>query len=173
MAGQIEGIVASLGLLYTDLARGEDSIMIPNNVVLSSAVVPLREPDAVDLRARLRPGVEPIRGPAPARRARVGADTRSAPHIALEEVDADEVVVRMTATPARPSDGPKLADEILATIAAVARNGGEPNGLAADASTRARPATRSTGQPDEGAGRAARLAARRGDHRFARCASAS
>ncbi len=29
--------------------------MVPNNVVLSSAVVPLREPAAVDLLARLRP----------------------------------------------------------------------------------------------------------------------
>ena len=29
--------------------------MVPNNVVLTSAVVPLREPAAVDLRARLRP----------------------------------------------------------------------------------------------------------------------
>ena len=29
--------------------------MVPNSVVLSVAVVPLREPSAVDLRARLRP----------------------------------------------------------------------------------------------------------------------
>jgi hypothetical protein len=42
-------------------------------------------------------------------------------------------VVRVTATPAKPSDGPKLADEILSTIAAVARSGGEPNGSAAEA----------------------------------------
>ena len=30
--------VASLGLLYTTLSRGEERIMIPNNVVLSAAV---------------------------------------------------------------------------------------------------------------------------------------
>ena len=59
LAGQIEGTVASLGLLYVTFAQGEDSIMVPNNVVLSSAVVPLREPAAVDLRARLRPDVKP------------------------------------------------------------------------------------------------------------------
>jgi len=46
-------VVASLGLLYTTFARGEDSIMVPNNIVLAAAVVPLREPSAVDLRARL------------------------------------------------------------------------------------------------------------------------
>jgi small-conductance mechanosensitive channel len=132
LAGQIEGTVASLGLLFTDLARGEDTIMIPNTVVLSSAIVPLREPDAVDLLARLGPGVKPSE----VQRLlndRVSVETRSAPHIELEEVDADEVVVRVTATPAKPSDGPKLADEILATIAAVTRNGGEPNGSAAEA----------------------------------------
>ena len=42
LAGQLEGVVASLGLLYTTFAQGDDSIMVPNNVVLSAAVVPLR-----------------------------------------------------------------------------------------------------------------------------------
>src|SRR3954468_4119688 len=59
LAGSIEGIVSSLGLLYTVFSDGEDEIMVPNNVVLNVAVVPLREPDAVDMRARLRPGVTP------------------------------------------------------------------------------------------------------------------
>ena len=31
--------------------------MVPNSVVLNVAVVPLREPTAVELRARLRPGI--------------------------------------------------------------------------------------------------------------------
>ena len=59
LAGELEGVVASLGLLYTTFARGDDSIMVPNNIVLAAAVVPLREPSAVDLRARLRPDVMP------------------------------------------------------------------------------------------------------------------
>jgi small conductance mechanosensitive channel len=121
LAGEVEGIVSSLGLLYTTLARGEDSIMVPNNVVLASAVVPLREPSSVDLRARLRPDVRPsavqelledgIRSP-----------VRAEPHIGLEEIDADEVVVRIAATPAAESDGPRLADEILAAIAPITRD---------------------------------------------------
>src|SRR6478736_3694207 len=53
VGGQIEGVVSSLGLLYTTFASGEDSIMVPNSVVLSVAVIPLREPEGVDLRARL------------------------------------------------------------------------------------------------------------------------
>ena len=122
LAGEIEGIVASLGLLYTTFARGEDSIMVPNNVVLAAAVVPLREPSSVDLRARLRPGVKPstVQG---LLQDRVTTPVRSEPHIGLEEVDADEVVMRIAATPAAEQDGPRLADEILAAIAPVTRDG--------------------------------------------------
>ncbi len=122
VAGQVEGVVASQGLLYTTFAQGEDTMMIPNNVVLNSAVVPLREPSGVDLRARLRPDVKPsdvqrliadsVRTP-----------TRAAPRIDLEEIDADEVVVRITATPDSESDGPRLADEILAAISTLAQEG--------------------------------------------------
>src|SRR4051794_12218888 len=55
LAGTVEGTVSSLGLLYTVLTQGEEEIMVPNSVVLNVAIVPLREPDAVDMRARLRP----------------------------------------------------------------------------------------------------------------------
>ena len=37
VGGSVEGIVSSLGLLYTTLTRGADRIMIPNNVVLAAA----------------------------------------------------------------------------------------------------------------------------------------
>jgi small conductance mechanosensitive channel len=39
LAGQIEGTVSSLGLLYTTFATGGESIMVPNSVVLNVAVV--------------------------------------------------------------------------------------------------------------------------------------
>jgi small conductance mechanosensitive channel len=48
---------------------------------------------------------------------------RSEPEIGVEEVDADEVIVRIAATPAAESDGRRLADEILAAIAPVTREG--------------------------------------------------
>ena len=57
---EVEGVVSSLGLLYTTFASGDDAIMVPNSVVLGQAVTPLHEPAGVDLRARLRPGVTPI-----------------------------------------------------------------------------------------------------------------
>jgi small conductance mechanosensitive channel len=122
LAGAVEGVVTSLGLLYTTLARGDDSIMVPNNVVLAAAVVPLREPSSVDLRARLRPDVMPS---TVQELLEIGVDTpvRAEPHIGLEEIDADEVVMRIAATPAVESDGPRLADEILTAIAPVTRDG--------------------------------------------------
>ena len=124
LAGQVEGVVASLGLLYTTFAQGRDSIMVPNNAVLMSAVVPLREPASVDLRARLRPDVRPSDLQALLQE-NVQTPVRAEPHISLEEVDRDEVVVRVAATPLSESDGPQLADEILAAIGAVTRDGGD------------------------------------------------
>jgi small conductance mechanosensitive channel len=129
LAGQIEGVVMSLGLLYVTLAQGEDTIMIPNNVAMASAIVPLREPAAVDLRARLKPDVKPSELQEFLEE-NVTTPTRSHPHIAVEEVDDDEVVVRVAATPELDRDGAKLADEILAAVGQVTgrsdarRNGG-------------------------------------------------
>lgn len=121
LAGQLEGTVVSLGLLYTTFAQGEDSIMVPNNVVLTSAVVPLREPAAVNLRARLRPDVKPTVVQALLEEA-ITTPLRAEPHIGLEEVDSDEVIVRIAATPESETDGPCLADEILAAISSVTRD---------------------------------------------------
>jgi len=116
IAGTIEGVVSSLGLLYTTLASGDDQIMVPNSVVLNLAIVPLREPEGVDLRARLPVGVTPIQ------LQRVLEETietpvRDRPRIMLEELDGDEVVVRIAAVPERASDGPKLANEVLTAVA--------------------------------------------------------
>ena len=130
LAGELEGVVASLGLLYTTFARGEDSIMVPNNIVLAAAVVPLREPSAVDLRARLRPDVMPSQVQELLEEG-IRTPVRAEPHIGLEEIDKDEVVVRIAATPAADADGPRLADEILAAIAPITREGQTEERLAA------------------------------------------
>jgi small conductance mechanosensitive channel len=115
IAGQIEGIVSSLGLLYTTFAQGEDHVMIPNSVVLNVAIVPLREPDGVDLRARLPADVTPLEVQELLDSA-IQTPVRSQPQITLEELDGDEVVVRISATPERPSDGPRLASEVLEAV---------------------------------------------------------
>jgi small-conductance mechanosensitive channel len=121
LAGNVEGVVSSLGLLYTTLAQGEDRIMVPNSLVLSAAVVPLREPESVDVRARLRAGVRPSEVQ-DLLDSSVRIPTRSAPDISLEEIDGDEVVVRIAATPAVAKDGPKLADEIISAVGQVTRD---------------------------------------------------
>ena len=120
LAGTVEGVVSSLGLLYTVLASGEDAIMVPNSVVLSVAVVPLREPDGVDLRARLRPGVTPMDVEALLSEG-VTTPIRERPRVDLEEVDGDEVVVRISATPERASDGAQLANEVLQAVSGETR----------------------------------------------------
>jgi small-conductance mechanosensitive channel len=117
IAGQIEGVVSSLGLLYTTFAQGDDQVMVPNSVVLNVAIVPLREPDGIDLRARLGAGVTPLEVQELLEEA-IETPVRDRPQITLEEIDGDEVVVRIAATPERPSDGPRLATEVLAAVAA-------------------------------------------------------
>jgi small-conductance mechanosensitive channel len=115
----VEGVVSSLGLLFTVLANGEDTIMIPNSVLLSQAITPLREPDSVELRASLRRGVKPSDVQALLDE-RITVSTRNRPRIVLEELDGDEVTVRIYATPELASDGPQLADEVLTAVAEVA-----------------------------------------------------
>lgn len=115
VAGTVEGTVASLGLLYTTLANGADRIMVPNNVVLSAAVVPLREPDGVDLRATLEADVRPSDVDRLLREA-VTVETRADPEVELEEMDCGRVIYRVRATPADSSDGPELADEVVAAL---------------------------------------------------------
>jgi small-conductance mechanosensitive channel len=118
VAGQLEGVVSSLGLLYTTLARGEDRIMVPNNVVLSAAVLPLREPAPVNVKVRLGRGIRPSQVQA-ILDDRIRTPTRRAAEVVLEEVDGDEVVVRVQATPDRPDDGAQLADEVIDALSTV------------------------------------------------------
>jgi small conductance mechanosensitive channel len=112
---ETEGVVSSLGLLYTTLATGDDAVMVPNSVLLSLAISPLREPDGVDVRARLPLDARPT-ALQELMLDRVTVATRQPPDIALEEVDGDELIVRISATPVDAGDGAKLADEILDAV---------------------------------------------------------
>jgi small conductance mechanosensitive channel len=120
LAGQVEGTVSALGLMYVTLSHGADRMLIPNSTVLNCAVVPLREPAGVDFLAKLRAGVKPSEVQRLIERT-VDVPTRSAPHIELEGMDDDEVAVRITAVPVDPEDGWKLADQVLGAVDQVAR----------------------------------------------------
>ncbi|HLL91700.1 MAG TPA: mechanosensitive ion channel family protein [Solirubrobacteraceae bacterium] len=124
LAGQIEGTVSSLGLLYTTFATGDDSIMVPNSVVLNVAVLPLREPEAVNLRARLRAGMTPGDLQEILEKS-LQTPLRDAPRITLEELDGDEVVVRIAATPRVASQGRHLASELLSIVSRETRSRAE------------------------------------------------
>src|SRR3954452_13975488 len=87
LAGSLEGIVSSLGLFYTDLVSGADRIMVPNSMLLNVAVIPLREPERVELRARF------------------GAETT--PH------DVQELLARSLTVPTRYSKGAAVEEVAL------------------------------------------------------------
>jgi small conductance mechanosensitive channel len=120
LAGEIVGVVSSLGLLYTTFSDGENQIMVPNNVVLSVAVIPLHEPAGVDLRARLRPGVTPVDIEALLRET-IETPMRDKPRVALEEIDGDETVVRIGVSPLDPTQGARLSSEVLHALSAETR----------------------------------------------------
>ncbi|MFI4992996.1 MAG: mechanosensitive ion channel family protein [Solirubrobacterales bacterium] len=124
LAGQIEGTVSSLGLLYTTFATGDDSILVPNSVVLNVAVLPLREPEAVNLRARLRAGMTPGDLQEILEKS-LKTPLRDAPRITLEELDGDEVVVRISATPKVAAEGRHLASELLSIVSRETRTGAQ------------------------------------------------
>lgn len=110
--GSVEGTVSSLGLFYTWFASGNERMMIPNSVILGLTVVPMEEPEGIDVRARFDSRVSPDRVQTRLREAITVPLVRE-PSIWLEEIDRDEVVVRIQATPADPADGARLAGEVL------------------------------------------------------------
>jgi small conductance mechanosensitive channel len=134
IAGSLEGIVGSLGLFYTTLVSGADRIMVPNSVLLNLAVVPLREPERVEMRARFSANTSPAEVQEHLAKA-ISVPTRYPPDITLEELDGDEIVVKISATPERPSDGSMLASEVLAAI-----RDARSNGASAPAAASAAPA---------------------------------
>jgi small-conductance mechanosensitive channel len=115
LAGSLEGTVSSLGLFYTTLVQGADRLQVPNSVLVNLVVVPLREPPKVDLRARFSHEASPRRIEERLLAA-IGVPTRYPPSVALEEVDENGVVLRVSATPLRSDDGSQLAEEVLEAL---------------------------------------------------------
>jgi small conductance mechanosensitive channel len=112
----VEATVASFGLLYVTLYDGDDVVLVPNNAALSMSARPIREPDAVDLRARVPVTVDPE---LVQRRVddEISVATKRPPHVELQELDGQEVVVRVQATPQVPDEGGRLAHDVLRAVA--------------------------------------------------------
>jgi small conductance mechanosensitive channel len=115
LAGSLEGTVTSLGLFYTTLSQGADRLLVPNNVLLMVAVVPLREPEKVDVRVRFPRRVSPRDVEQQLLRT-ITVPTRYRPSVALEEIEPDSVIMRINATPLRSEDGSQLAEEVLEAL---------------------------------------------------------
>lgn len=115
LAGSQEGIVSTLGLFYTGVVNGADRMLVPNSMLLNVAIIPLREPERVELRARFSAETTPEDVQQLLAKS-ITVPTRYAPHVELEELDRDELVVRIVVTPMSPADGSKLASEVLAAV---------------------------------------------------------
>jgi small conductance mechanosensitive channel len=116
--GVQDGTVSALGLLYTTLTRGANKILIPNSLVLAAVVVPVREPSPVDVRVKLNTGVRPSQAQA-ILDTQLRSDTLGAPNVVLEEIDGDNVFIRVQATPEDGDERSLLADEIIKVLAEV------------------------------------------------------
>jgi small-conductance mechanosensitive channel len=115
--GITQGTVSSLGLFYTTLAQGADRLRVPNSVLLTLVIVPLREPDRLDVRVRFREAASP-RWIEERQRETITVPTRYPPHVGLEQIDEDGIVLRVNATP-RPQDRSELADPVLEALEAL------------------------------------------------------
>jgi small-conductance mechanosensitive channel len=115
LAGRTEGVVGQLGLFYTTLVSGADRILVPNGVLIQTAVTPLREPERVEFRARFGADTSP-REVQHILEETIEVPLRYPPDIRVEELDRDDVVVRIIATPLNPRDGGKLAEEVLSGV---------------------------------------------------------
>jgi hypothetical protein len=72
----------------------------------------MREPDRVEFRARFSADTSPREVQQMIENA-ITVPLRHPPHIAVEELDRDEVVVRIVTTPMDPPDGATLAEQVL------------------------------------------------------------
>jgi small conductance mechanosensitive channel len=120
----VEGTVAAHGLLYVTMTDGEDLVLVPNNTALTMSVRPLRQPASVDMRARLPRDLDPVAVQQRVAES-VSVPTREAPNVVLEELDGDDIILRVQATPADHSQGGQLARDVIDAIAALrGRDGG-------------------------------------------------
>ena len=118
----VEGTVAGHGLLYVTMRDGDDLVLVPNNTALTMSVRPIREPAGVDMRAKLPQDIDPEEVQERVEEA-LSVPTRDVPHVALEEFDGDEVVVRIKATPEDPANGGALAREVLRAVTDMSPDG--------------------------------------------------
>lgn len=125
LSGQLEGVVSSLGLLYTTFAVAGDQVMVPNSVVLAVAIRPLRAPDTVTLRARLPAHVKPAEVQERLER-ELQVALRGPVEVSIEELDREGARLQIAATPRRAAEARKLSAELSRLLGELAA--GEPKG---------------------------------------------
>jgi small-conductance mechanosensitive channel len=117
--GPIEGVVSSIGLLYTRIHQGLETVVVPNNLLITAAIVPLRQAQPIELRARLTHDVKPS-DMQRLIQSEVSTPTGQGPEVNLEEIDAEQVTISIRATPVWTRDRQKLSEEILSAVSDLA-----------------------------------------------------
>jgi small-conductance mechanosensitive channel len=115
----VEGTVTGHGLLYVTCHDGRDCVLVPNNTALTMSVRPIREPESLQMRARLPRRSDP-EGVQDAVSAALTVAVQAPPRVELEELAGSEVVMRIHASPVDPTDGAALAREVLGAVNTVA-----------------------------------------------------
>jgi len=87
----------------------------------------MREPERVELKARFDASTTPAEVQEMLSEG-ISVSTRYPPDISLEELDRDQVVIRIAATPTNPAQGAQLAGEILASVRDRSSRNGDGDG---------------------------------------------
>lgn len=112
LGGQIEGTVSSVTLIHVALLTSTGRILVPNSLLMQVGIEPIDEPARVDVRAKFGPDVTPAEIQQWLEETLV-VGLRYPADIALEELDADSVTVRIRAVPANPDEGAALTTQVL------------------------------------------------------------
>jgi small-conductance mechanosensitive channel len=114
-AGPLEGVVSQPGLIHTTMYVGSDRMVVPNREILAAAIVPLKEPERVDMQVRFPVTIGPkqLQGMLDNE---IDTDLRYPTDVVLEGLDKSEVLMRVRATPSSAADGGKLAEEIIEIV---------------------------------------------------------
>lgn len=117
VGGELQGSVLAFGLLYTSFADGGEAILVPNSVVLNSAIVAGQPSDVVEFRVRVPPGMT-TRDLQHALDHDIDVPRRpSSVHMALDELSAEGAVVRVRVDGLDDADRARLVDGIAAAVA--------------------------------------------------------
>lgn len=114
-SGPIEAVVSQPGLIHTTMYSGADRIVVPNREILAAAIMPLTEPEGIDMELRFPAELGP-RQLQELLDEEIETELLYPTDIELIGLDRSEVLFRVKATPLHSEDGGRLAEEIIEIV---------------------------------------------------------